>query len=158
MEEAIVYASIIGGIFSIIALELMSRNWFKKRGFEFNISSLKKQQDLYFKQMQKQFGLQHKNAPIPQQSSQAAPSNDGIGSLLNLAKNLNPDQLAAIGDIIQGRLVGGEGDGEIIPEGIEGLLDFAEKNPDIAQKFLGGLGKGMQEKQSGVDDENSYLG
>jgi hypothetical protein len=142
MDEAFIIVSIISGLFGILGLELISHNWFKKERFKFEVSSLKKRQDLELKKMSRDMGL----SSTPSLKNLAAP--DNVGSLLNIAKNLSPDALGQIADIIQGRIGGGEGEGELLPEGLDGLLEFATKNPDIVKGFLTGLNKG---KEGGSD-------
>jgi hypothetical protein len=141
MDEAFVLVSVISGIFGLIGLELISHNWFKKERFKFEVFNLKKRQDLELKKMARDMGLT--STPPPHTKSTAA-FGDNIGGLLDLAKGLPPESLGAIADIIQGRLGGGEGEGEIVPEGMEGLIDFAVKNPDIVKSFMGGMNKGKE--------------
>jgi hypothetical protein len=145
MDEAFVLVSIISGIFGLIGLELISHNWFKKERFKFEVFNLKKRQDLELKKMARDMGLS--STPPPHTKSTAA--GDNISSLLDMAKGLSPEALSSIADIIQGRLGGGEGEGEIVPEGMEGLIDFAVKNPDIVKSFMGGMSKGKEGGQDG---------
>jgi len=140
MDEAFIWVSVISGIFGLLALELMSHNWFKKERFKFEVFNLRKQNDLQLKKMARDMGLQS----TPPHTKSTAAGSDNIGGLLELAKGLNPDQLGTIADIIQGRLGGGEGEGEVIPEGLEGLVDFAIKNPDIVKGFISGANKGKE--------------
>lgn len=138
MDEAIIWVSIISGVFGLIGLELMSHNWFKKKRFEFEVYNLKKQQDLQLKKMAKELGL----SSSPQTNKNSLTAGDGVGSLLDMAKSLSPDQLGVIADVIQGRLGGGEGEGSPMPEGLDGLVDFAVKNPDIIKGFMDGMKQG----------------
>jgi len=137
MGTAVIISSAISAVFGLLALEVMSHNWFKKERFKFETFNLKKQNDLQLKKMARDMGL---SGTPPHRNSTAA--GDNVGGLLELAKGLNPDQLGAIADIIQGRLGGGEGEGELLPEGIDGLIEFATKNPDIVKGFLNGANKG----------------
>jgi hypothetical protein len=139
MDEAFIVVSVISGIFGILGLELISHNWFKKERFKFEVFNLKKRQDLELKKMARDMGLDYK---ISSRNTQQA--GDGVGSLLDIAKNLPPESLGAIADIIQGRLGGGEGEGSVMPEGLEGLAEFAMKNPDIVKSFIGGLNKNKE--------------
>jgi len=138
MGTAVVIGSAISAVFGLLALELMSHNWFKKERFRFETFNLKKQNDLQLKKMARDMGLDSKSAS----SKTSHSAGDNVGGLLELAKGLNPDQLGAIADIIQGRLGGGEGEGELMPEGLDGLIEFATKNPDIVKGFLNGANKG----------------
>ena len=142
MDEAFIWVSIISGVFGLVGLELLSHNWFKKERFKFEVFNLKKQNDLQLKKMAKDMGL----SSTPPHKSTAV--GDNIGSLLEMAKGLSPDTLGSIADIIQGRLGGGEGEDGPVPEGMEGLIDFAVKNPDIVKSFMGGLNK----NQGGGED------
>lgn len=144
MDEAFIWVSIISGIFGLLGLELLSHNWFKKERFRFETYNLKKQNDLQLKKMARDMGIS--STPPPHRSTAAG---DNIGGLLEIAKNLPPDSLGAIADIIQGRLGGGEGEGELLPEGMEGLIDFAVKNPDIVKGFMGGLTKDKEGGEGG---------
>lgn len=142
MDEAFIIVSIISGIFGILGLELISHNWFKKERFKFEVFNLKKRQDLELKKMARDMGLDSTSSSRKSGTASLQGGPDGIGSLLELAKGLSPEQFDTIADIIQGRLGGGEGDGQIVPEGIDGLLDFAMKNPDIVKGFLSGAKEG----------------
>jgi hypothetical protein len=148
MDEAFIWVSVISGIFGLLGLELISHNWFKKERFKFEVFNLKKQNDLQLKKMARDMGLS--STPPPHRSTAAG---DNIGGLLEMARGLSPDALGAISDIIQGRLGGGEGDGEVVPEGMEGLIDFAVKNPDIVKSFVGGLNKGKE-----GNDDTGFIG
>lgn len=131
MDESFVIVSVISGIFGILGLELLTHNWFRKERFKFETQSLKKRQDLELKKLARDMGIGTPSLP-----RQAA--GDNVGSLLEIAKGLQPDQLGAIADIIQGQVGSGEG----MPEGLDGLLEFAMKNPDLVKGFLGGVNKG----------------
>lgn len=144
MDEAFIWVSVISGIFGLIGLELISHNWFKKERFKFEVFNLKKQNDLQLKKMARDMGLQS----TPPKGT-TSPNSDNIGGLLDLAKGLPPESLGAIADIIQGRLGGGEGEDGLVPEGMDGLLDFAMKNPDIVKSFLGGMNKGQENSNDG---------
>jgi hypothetical protein len=145
MGTAVVVGSALSGLFGLLALELMSHNWFKKERFKFEVFNLKKQNDLQLKKMARDMGLV--STPPPHRSTATG---DNVGSLLEMAKGLSPEMLGSIADIIQGRLGGGEGEGESpVPEGMEGLIDFAVKNPDIVKSFMGGLTKNKEGGEDG---------
>jgi hypothetical protein len=144
-NEVFLYCTVVSMVGGVLMLQMMSHNWFKKERFKFETFNLKKQNDLQLKKMARDMGLT--STPPPHRSTSAA--GDNIGSLLDLAKGLPPESLGAIADIIQGRLGGGEGEGELVPEGLEGLVDFAVKNPDIVKSFMGGLNKGKEGGEDG---------
>jgi len=135
MDESFIVVSIISGIFGILGLELISHNWFKKERFKFEVFNLKKRQDLELKKMARDMGLDIHSSKTSRNSGEGGA---GLGDLI---KGLNPDTLAALADVFQGRIGGGEGEGSIIPEGLEGLADFAAKNPDLVKSFISGLTK-----------------
>jgi len=141
---AFVVCTIIGSLFMLLSLEVMSHNWFKKERFKFEVSNLKKQNDLQLKKMAREMGLSVPGG-TPHATSTAG---GGVGNLLELAKGLDPEQIGAIADILQGRLGGGEGEGQLVPEGIDGLVDFITKNPDIVQGFLSKAKEGLPEGKS----------
>ena len=149
MDEALIVVSVISGIFGLLALELMSHNWFKKERFKFETFNLKKQNDLQLKKMARDMGLD--TGKTSSKSSHTAGAD--VGGLLEIAKSLNPDQLGVIADIMQGRLAGGEGEGELLPEGIVGLVEFAVKNPDIVKGFLSKANQGQ-----GGGDDSGFIG
>lgn len=137
MDEAFIWVSVISGIFGLLGLELISHNWFKKERFKFEVFNLKKQNDLQLKKMARDMGL----SSTPSHTKSTAVG-DNLGGLLDLAKGLPPESLGAIAEIIQGRLGGGEGEGSPMPEGLDGLVDFAVKNPDIIKGFMDGMKQG----------------
>jgi len=154
VPTAMIWCTVISSVFGLLFLELHSRNWFRKKGYENNLAFLKKAQDLQLKKLAKSLDLgTAKNTPSPPPSNAGA-APDTIGTLLGLAKNLNPEQLGAIADIIQGRLAGGD---EVVPEGIDGLMGFLEKNPDLVKGFLDGLNKGKEENNPGGIDNDPTL-
>lgn len=128
-------------------LQLMSRNWFKKERFKIDALQLKKINDLEIKQKMRDLGFSSSS-----QRASAPPQGNNLSSLLDIAKSLNPEQLGAISEIIQGRIAGGEGEGELLPEGIGGLLEFINKNPDIVQHFTKGFKSKMDEQQGAASD------
>lgn len=142
---AILGSTLISCLFGAIMLQLMTRNWFKKERFKIDALHVKKINDLEIKKKMRELGFSS--------SSQSPPATQGtnIGSLLEIAKNLNPEQLGAISDIIQGRIAGGEGEGELLPEGVGGLLEFIDKNPDIVDHFTKGFLKKNEESTAAPD-------
>ncbi len=143
MEEGLIWASLIGGLFGILGLLILNFFWFRKETFKFNLDFKKKEADLNFKKMRKDLGLDSKSIP-PNFSPPAASPLDNIGPLLNIAKNLNPDQLSAIADILGGQPEESEGGG------IAGLLD----NP-LVKQFLSGMAKGAAQKPP--TDEGGFI-
>jgi hypothetical protein len=138
MDDAFIVVSVISGLFGIMGLLILDRNWFRRERFKFEQDTLKKQNSLQFKKMARELGLDAKSAPPNYRASAPTSLLENAGPLLNLAKNLNPDQIAAVADILGGGTEAPESEGL---GGIEGLIEFATKNPDLVQGFLGGLNK-----------------
>jgi hypothetical protein len=131
-NEVFLWCTIISGIFGIIMLMILQVTWRSKELFKIRISNTKKINDLEFKKQAKAMGLDFPKTPHQ--------TTGNIGDLLGgLGKNLSPESIGAIADILQGRASGEEGEGSIIPEGLEGLVDFAVKNPDIVKGFMDGI-------------------
>jgi len=141
MDESLIYVSIISGIFGLIGLQLITHNWFRKERFKFEVYNLKKQNDLQLKKMAKDLGI-GKYAPQEVVMEEKQPSNLISTYLPEIIKNLEPDQLAALADrfIPQGEDSGGGG------LDLDGILEYAAKNPEVAKAFLGGVvgGKKVQ--------------
>jgi hypothetical protein len=133
MDDAFIIVSIISGLFGIIGLMILDRNWFRRERFKFDQDTQKKEMTLRFKKMSRDLGLDTKLPPY--QPSASNPS-DVISGLLPLLKNINPDQLGAIADILGGQEAEGGGEGGGIEQGI---IDFATKNPEMVKNFLEGL-------------------
>lgn len=136
MDDAIVLSTIIGSVFSLIGLLILDRNWFRRERFKFDQDIQKKEQTLRYKKLARDLGLDSKMPPFQKPASTPT---DLVGGLLPLLKNINPDQLGAIADILGGHEEegGGEGGGGIE----EGIIDFAKNNPEMVKNFLEGLGK-----------------
>ncbi len=132
IDEAFVIVSVISGIFGILGLELLTHNWFRKEKFKFQMFNLKKRQDLELKKLARDMGID-----TPKTHSSIAPA-QGLDSLLGLAKNLPPKTISNIVQALAGKneeeeeIVEGEDSGL----GINSLLDFANKNPELVQGFL----------------------
>ena len=140
MDEAFVVVSVISGIFGLIGLLLLDRNWFRRERFKFEQDTLKKQNTLQFKKMARDLGLDSKASPYRNSAPSSPLAN--IPALLEIAKSLNPDQLGTIADMLTGAGGSEEAEGDL--GGMEGLIDFATKNPDVVKSFLSGLTKGKE--------------
>jgi hypothetical protein len=141
MDDAFIVVSVITSLFGILGLLILDRNWFRRERFKFEQDTQKKEYALRFKKMARDMGLDTKTPPY--RNPAASSLMDNAAPLLSLAKNMNPDQLAAIAEILGG---GGGGGGdeatEGLPGGLDGLLEFATKNPDLVKGFFDGLNKG----------------
>lgn len=158
MDEAFVYVSVISGIFGLIGLQLLTHNWFRKERFKVETYNLKRQNDLQLKKMAKDLGLSLGKS-TPQNNINAPGPLDNIGNLLTLAKGLSPEQLQGIIGIVTGQGGGNIETGDVIEEseggleGVDGLVDFATKNPEIVKSFLGGLKNGPQGQQNNTGSQ-----
>jgi hypothetical protein len=147
MDEAFIVVSVISGIFGIIGLLMINRFWFIKERFKFDMDTRKKEADLNFKKMRRDLGLDSKpNVPPAFQTSSSSPL-ENIAPLLSLAKNLTPETIenlqGLLGGLSGGDTGGGSEEGGI--SGIDSLLDFANKNPEIVKGFMSGI----QNKKAG---------
>ena len=149
MDEAFIVVSVISGVFGILGLLILDRNWFRREHFKFEMGVEKQKADLNFKKMRKDLGLDVKGPAFQPTAPTSLLGN--AAPLLELAKNLNPDQLGMIVDLLGGG-GGREEEPEGLPGGIDGLLEFAAKNPDLVQGFL----KGMPKPQLPGGGENLY--
>ena len=125
-----------GGILSIISTILIftlnQKNWVTrftiKTGYEKEMLKLKK----------KEARTDKKLAAKIKTSAPAI----GVGDWINKLKGINPDMILPFLDYIQGSA-------EEKPAGIaDGLFEFAEKNPELVQSFLEGLGTKKQEQDT----------
>jgi len=134
MEEAIIYGSLIGGVFGIIGLLIINNNWFKRQEWKTLDQFKRKKFDLEYKKIMREMGLESKKLS----SATTAPSNsllDNANLLLPLLKNLAPEQLQDIVGMLTGNDQGGAED-QGAPSGLDGLLSFAQQNPELVKGFL----------------------
>ena len=147
MDEAFIVVSVISGIFGIIGLLMINRFWFVKERFKFDMDFRKKEADLNFKKMRRDLGLDSKPVVPPAFQNPSSPL-ENIAPLLSLAKNLTPETIenlqGLLGGLGGGDTGGGSDEGPGI-SGIDGLLEFANKNPEIVKGFMSGL----QNKKTG---------
>jgi len=133
LDEAFIVVSVVSGIFGLIGIELLSHNWFKKERFKIQASNIKKQNDLQIKKMAKELGVN-----ISRNASKAgAPPLGSISSLVDIAKQLSPEQLGSI----VSTFTGGAPELELEPPeeedtGINHLIEFAKKNPELVKGFM----------------------
>jgi len=122
IEGEIIFASIISLIGMIIVLQLRDRAWFKKTNFKFKLDAVKQENKLKMEKLRKELNLK------PDTKTAAA----GLGGsgILDLLKNVTPEQAGAFVEYLQGG-------GEIPP--LENIADLIEDNKDLISAFLGGL-------------------
>lgn len=151
MDEAFVVVSVISGIFGIIGLLILDRNWFRRERFKFNMDSDKKEQTLRFKKMARDLGLDVKTPPFRGTAPGPLGPLSGIGSLIELAKGLSPEVRGELIDrFLLGRSTEESSEEETSPGLFEILKDFAVKNPDLVKGLLDGITKGKDSGESGL--------
>jgi hypothetical protein len=136
MDEAFIYVTVISSLFGILGLLILDRNWFRRERFKFEMDTQKKEMSLRFKKMARDLGLDTKT---PAFRGPASSPLDTAGGLLQIAKNLGPDQLGALAGILGGKQEEVEEEEEGLPMGLDSLVDFATKNPDLVKGFLDGM-------------------
>ena len=135
----------VPSIFMLITILILDRNWFKRERFKIDMNFSKRKNDLEFKKLARDLGLQNiKSAPEPVERTKGA----GIAAAIlpELLKNMDSDTLANIATNLIGTYAGlGEETGE--GGGIADILgDLIANNPEIVQSFLGGLKTGKENK------------
>lgn len=121
----LVLATIVSGVFSVIIVTLIQRNWERKWKYNFDLEKYKIRNKRTLKKMDMD-KLKNVEPKTPLGE---------VGKYINLIKDLDPEQLSALKDAF----LGGEEEDE------EGILDKIP--PDVISGFLKGLGKkdGMEE-------------
>lgn len=120
MEYELIIVSIISILGAVIILSFNQRFWEKKWDLKYKFEKYKIQQ-------------KRKGAAVPK-SPQPTSALSNIASLIPILQNLTPEQI----EMFQ-TFLGGEGE-EVEPTGVDGIIDFAAKNPELVQNFLEGLG------------------
>jgi len=119
----------IGG--AILVSQMTLRNWFKREKFKFNQQVDRKEMNLRFKKMEKDFKLKE-DAPIQPREQGVVESIQGINPELIKAgiQALGKDEDDYV-DVEPDRK----------PDMLETILDVAQKNPELASKFIDGITK-----------------
>jgi len=154
IDGSLVILGLMTSIFTLVGIEMINHNWFKREKFKFNMSIEKKEVDMKLKKMARELGLDKKAiSPIEQAlPNPSASTMDTIKSLLPLAAKLAPEQLEALIDQFL-PMEGGGGDYEERPSGIDSIVDFATKNPALIQGILDKLGA-----KGGTQNQNEIVG
>lgn len=155
MDEALIWVSIISGLFGIVGLELLTHNWFRKERFKIEAYNLKKQNDLQLKKMAKELGLDTgKKVPVEIGGGGAL---GNIGGLLEGARALGITD-RQIRDIVS-TFLNKDAPEDMIEEeegpGNSGILggalgEFLES--DTGRGLIKGLSQGLK---NGTQKENS---
>lgn len=143
MDEALIYVSVISGLFTLAAIMLMNMMWFKKENFKYGLAFQKKKHDLEFKKLARDLGV----SSSPSKNSPGPSSQGGI--------TLSPEMLQTLVKTF----TGGEGAyEEEIPTGegspIEGLIKWGLENPDnpIVKGFMQGMQKATTGQRAGGEE------
>jgi hypothetical protein len=155
IDGSLVILGLMTSIFTLVGIEMINHNWFKRERFKFNMSVDRKEVDMKLKKMARELGLDKKPISPPETSLApvGASTMDTIRSLLPLAAKLAPEQLEAL--IEQFLPMEGGGGGEESPSGIDSLVDFVTKNPEIVRGFMDKLGAkgGSQNQQDNIPSQ-----
>jgi len=122
MQGELIAVSIISGIFGILSILMLQRNWMQK-----------KEMDWKYTIKRYKLGKQYKIA-----ESQLPPA--PTKSTIEKVKGIDTDKIGNILDMIQGK------DYDQIDEDededfLDTIIDIAKNNPELTQQFLGKLGK-----------------
>jgi len=136
MEGELIFLGFIMLIGQIILMQMWNRNWFKKENFKLQRDTVKAENRMKIKKLEKELGL------TKGKSASAEIKNDT--GVMDLLKNLDNDKIAGILELLQS----GES-----PEGETGIVDIINKlPPEVIEGFLKGVkgGKNNQEFVSQV--------
>ena len=131
--EAILIMSVMMIIGTVINIQLLNHNWFKRQ----ELKSRYKVKEI----------RERAKAKLPKaQARESNPSpGNSISGLLNLAKGLDSDQLHDLIDTYTG---------EREPVGTGDILeDIIQNNPELVKSFLDGFSKGGKK-----DEKDSWIG
>jgi len=135
----------VGGIAgSILITQLWQMNWFKKENFKFSLSQQKRADSIKFRKLERDLGLK---------KGKKTDQNFTNQSLIELLTNLDVDKIKNLTGLIQkeDETDQEEEDDDII----NGLLEYAKENPEIANNFLKQLNIGGSSDQG---PEQKFLG
>ena len=138
-DTGLIVVSIISLAGMVLLFALNNSTWFKKENFKIQKKIVMDENRIKLKKLEKEMGITGGvGAPYQEPKSMLETG----GNLLEIAKNLSPDQLTMLADKYLG---GGDEYQDQEPGMLEKALDFANKNPEIAAKFLEGVTKGGQQ-------------
>jgi len=133
-DIGLIAVSLISLAGMVLLFTLNNSTWFKKENFKIQKKNVMDENRIKLKKLEKDMGLTSKSS-VPVYQEQPSMLETG-GNLLNMAKNLTPEQL----QLLAGKfLKEDEGYDEKEPGLLEKAFDFAQQNPEIAQQFLSGI-------------------
>jgi hypothetical protein len=128
MEGELIFLGFIMLIGQIILLQLWNRNWFKKETFKLQRDTVKAENRIKLKKMEKELGIT--------KGKSASNEIKNENSIMDLLSNLDKDKIVDILELLQG---GGEE-----KEGISSILD--QIPPEAIKAFLEGATSGKKEE------------
>lgn len=141
-EVAIILTA--GGIIgAIITTQLWQLNWFKRENFKIQKSNVMAENKIKLRKLEKELGMVPSKNVMPKEP---AGMGENISHLLNLIRNIDPEQLPALIDVFMG---GGEENSDISKLGT--LIDA------ISPDAIAGLIEGFTNKQQSLAGEQEFI-
>jgi len=137
MNEITALIFSLGGLATaVIVSQMWQNNWIKRETFKLKKRNILAENRIKMKKLERELGLgKYKNEPEPSSNTPV----EGISNLLNIAKELEPEQLRAI----VGKLTGEPTEADLEEEGedgiSEGLMQFARENPEMVKNIIANL-------------------
>jgi hypothetical protein len=129
MEGELIVMSFISLIGTVIILQLRDRAYFKKQNFKLQLDTVKAENRLKLKKLEREMGITSGSKKTE------GGSGEGIAALLPLLKNLDPEQLTGLLDMLPGS-AGGD------------LGSWIQDNPEIIKTFLDNFTQGAKTKEA----------
>jgi len=123
MDAEIVLAVFIGGIFQLVGLWMWQSGTWKK---------LRIEQQYKIKRFKLGNKYKLKQSEMPEKQS---------AGWMDILKKLDKEQISNLVDLIP------DDERELGDNVLDGIMSFAQNNPEIVQNFLSGLGGGTQQKK-----------
>jgi hypothetical protein len=130
MEGELIFLGFIMLIGQIILLQMWNHNWFKKENFKLQRDTVKAENRIKLKKMEKELGLGGRSASTEIKNE---------SSLIDLLKNLDRDK---IGGILEALQPDEEQEG-----GLTGIINNLP--PELIENFLEGLKSGKKDEFKG---------
>jgi hypothetical protein len=130
MEGELIFLGFIMLIGQVILFQMWNSSWFKKENFKLQRDTVKAENRIKIKKMEKELGLSGKSASREIKNE---------SNLLDLLKNLDKDKVSDILGMLQG--------GEEAEEGGGGLSEIIDNlPPEVINSFLAGLKDGQKKE------------
>jgi len=146
LDDTLVILGLMSSIITLIGIELINHNWFKREIFKTSQALDRKSNDLKLKKMARELGLDKKAVTPAEVTTPASTSMaDTLKMLAPFLAKLAPEQIQ---DMIGQFIPAAEEAPEFGTGGIDGLMDFLSNNPAIVQGFVESLTKGRKNEPS----------